>query len=146
MTALDLLRADHRQLIQLFERVRQTADYGERRDLFEEIRDQLEAHSDLEEEIFYPRFSRIAELGELMSESIEDHRLMREVLGELSATYDREDFNELLDELVDMVEDHVSEEEEEVFPRLLEQVEERDWVELFDRMIERREGSAAAAA
>ena len=39
---------------------------------------------------------------------------------------------------LDMVEDHVSEEEEEVFPRLLEQVEERDWVELFDRMIERR--------
>jgi len=145
MTALDLLRADHRQLAQLFEQVRQSSDYGERRDLFEEIRDRLEAHSDLEEEIFYPRFSRISELSELMGESIEDHRLMREIIAELSATYDREDFNELLDELVDTVEDHVSEEEGEVFPRLLEMLGEREWKDLYERMIERREGLPAAA-
>jgi hemerythrin superfamily protein len=145
MTALDLLRADHRQLAQLFEQVRQSSDYGERRELFEEIRDRLEAHSDLEEEIFYPRFSKIAEWSELMSESIEDHRLMREILAELSATYDREDFNELLDELVDTVEDHVTEEEGEVFPRLLDVLGDSEWNELFEAMIERREGVAAAA-
>jgi hemerythrin superfamily protein len=145
MTALDLLRADHRQLAQLFEQVRQSAEYGERRELFEEIRDRLEAHSDLEEEIFYPRFSKIAELNDLMGESIEDHRLMREIIVELSATYDREDFNELLDELVDTVEDHVSEEEGEVFPRLLEMLGEPEWKGLYERMIERREGLSTAA-
>jgi hemerythrin superfamily protein len=145
MTALDLLRADHRQLAQIFEQARQTADYGERRELFEEIRDRLEAHSDLEEEIFYPRFSRISELSELMGESMEDHRLMREIISELSATYDREDFNELLEELIDTVEDHVAEEEGEVFPRLLAALGEAEWNDLYERMIERREGIPAAA-
>lgn len=145
MTALDLLRADHRQLSLLFEQVRQSSDYAERRDLFEEIRDRLEAHSDLEEELFYPRFYRISELSELMAESLEDHRLMREIISELAATYDREDFNELLDELVDTVEDHVAEEETEVFPRLLEALGEPEWRDLYERMVERREGLPQAA-
>ena len=144
MTALDLLRADHRQMARLFNEVRQTSDFAERRELFEEIRDRLEWHSSLEEEIFYPRFLRVPELGELMSESLEDHRLMREIVAELSSTYDREDFDELLEELMDTVEDHVAEEEGEVFPRLLEALDDDEWSDLYERMVERGEGLMAA--
>jgi replication factor C subunit 1 len=83
MKALDLLRADHRQLSQLFDQLRQTDDFSERRELFEEVRDRLEEHSRIEEDIFYPRFSRLAELEELMSESIESmcvaDRLSRQI-------------------------------------------------------------------
>ena len=144
MKALDLLRADHRQLSQLFEQLRQTDDFSERRELFEEVRDRLEEHSGIEEAIFYPRFSRLADLEELMSESIEDHRLMTEILGELSSTYEVDDFNDLLEELMDTVEDHIAEEEDEVFPRVIEMLSDREWDQLAMDMIERREGLRAA--
>jgi len=144
MNALELLRADHRQLAQLFEQVRQTSDYAERRELFEDIRDRLEWHSSLEEEIFYPRFHKVSALSELMSESLEDHQLMREIVAELSSTYDREDFNELLEELIDTIEDHVAEEESAVFPRLMEALTEDEWRDLFERMVERSETAQAA--
>ncbi|MBU6374834.1 MAG: hemerythrin domain-containing protein [Bdellovibrionales bacterium] len=144
MKALDLLRADHRQLGQLFEQVRQTQDFAERRELFEDIRDRLDWHSSLEEEIFYPRFLKASELSELMSESMEDHQLMREIVGELSTTYDREDFNELLEELIDTIEDHVAEEESEVFPRLLGALSDDEWSDLYEKMIQRSNTAEAA--
>ena len=146
MTVFDLLRADHRQLTQLFEQVRQTEDEFEKRALFEEIRDRLEAHSEIEEEVLYPAFSRVVDLQELMSESTEDHRLMREILAELSKEYHREDFEDLLDELIDMVEDHVDEEELEVFPRLVSALREDEWQELYGQMMQRRSEKTAAAA
>ena len=146
MTVFDLLRADHRQLTQLFDEVRQTSDYSERRSLFEELRDRLEAHSELEEELLYPRLSRKTELIELMTESSEDHRLMREVISELATAYDPDDFEELLDELIDLVEDHVAEEEAEVFPRVLTAMTEGEWQDLYDQMLLRRRESTSLAA
>ena len=118
MTAIDLLRADHRQFMQLFEQVRQTLDFSERRELFEEIRDRLAWHSEVEEEIFYPRFSVFPELVELMAESSEDHQLFNEMIADISSAYEVEEFNELLEEFIDVIEDHITEEESEVFPRL----------------------------
>lgn len=144
MTAFDLLRADHRQIAALFDRVRQSTDFSERRELSEEVRDLVRAHSLLEEEILYPRFSAHSLLTELMSESIEDHRLMEEILDELSLAYDPEDFDELLDDLMDTVEDHIAEEEVEVFPRLLPLLNETEWNQLRDRMLDFREGARAA--
>jgi hemerythrin superfamily protein len=86
----------------------------------------------------------MAELEELMSESIEDHRLTKEILGELSGTYEVDDFNDLLEELMDTVEDHVAEEEDEVFPRVIEMLSDREWDQLALAMLERREGLRAA--
>ena len=145
MTALDFLRADHRQILQLLEQVRQTQDFAERHELFEEIRDKLELHSEMEEEVFYPRFSRVARLEELMSESAEDHQLMREIIDETASAYDSDDFNELLEELVDTVEDHISEEESEVFPRLIDALDAAQWDELSHQLLDWRDQSPLAA-
>lgn len=144
MTAIDLLRADHRQLTQLFEQVRQTPDFSERRELFEEIRDRLAWHSEIEEEIFYPRFSVFPELVELMTESSDDHQLFNEMIADISSAYEVEEFNELLEEFMDVVEDHVTEEESEVFPRLEAFLSDEEWKNLFDQMVSHRQGLTAA--
>ena len=144
MTAIDLLRADHRQFMQLFEQVRQTLDFSERRELFEEIRDRLAWHSEVEEEIFYPRFSVFPELVELMAESSEDHQLFNEMIADISSAYEVEEFNELLEEFIDVIEDHITEEESEVFPRLEAFLSEEEWKKLFEQMVDRRQGLTAA--
>jgi hemerythrin superfamily protein len=144
MRALDLLRADHRHLQSLFERLRGSGDFGERRDLFEEIRDSLELHADLEERVFYPVFRRNPEWVEVIEEALEDHRLMNEMILELGAVSDTEDFNDLLDELVESIEDHVFEEEQELFPSLLPLIPESDWATLAGEMESYREGERAA--
>lgn len=144
MRALDLLRADHRHLQSLFERLRQSGDFGERRELFEEMRDSLELHADLEERVFYPVFRQNPEWTEVIEEALEDHRLMSEMILELGAVHDTEDFNDLLDELVESIEDHLFEEEQELFPHLLPMLQEGQWVQLAQEMESYREGERAA--
>lgn len=147
MRALELLRADHRALQALFEQTRGTADFVERRELFEEIRDALEPHLAIEEEVFYPAFSQPAqgEWGEVIGEAVEDHRLIQEMLGELAQVGDREDFSDLLDELVESIEDHF-EEEEELFASLLPLLAEIQWEGVAIAMEKYRESALQGAA
>ena len=147
MRALDLLRADHRALQALFEQTRGTADFMERRELFEEIRDALEPHLALEEEVFYPAFSSPAygDWSEVIGEAVEDHRLLQEMLGELAQVSDREDFNDLLDELVESIEDHFTE-EEELFASLVPLLAEIQWEGVALAMETYREASLRGAA
>jgi len=144
MRALDLLRADHRHLQSLFERLRQSGDFGERRELFEEIRDSLELHADLEERVFYPVFRQNPEWTEVIEEALEDHRLMSEMTLELGAVHDTEDFNDLLDELMESIEDHLFEEEQELFPHLVPMLQEAQWLQRAQEMESYREGERAA--
>ena len=147
MRALDLLRADHRALQALFEQTRGTADFMERRELFEEIRDALEPHLALEEEVFYPAFSSPShgDWSEVIGEAVEDHRLLQEMLGELSQVSDREDFSDLLDELVESIEDHFTE-EEELFASLVPLLAEIQWEGVALAMEQYRAASLRGAA
>jgi len=146
MRALDLLRADHRALQALIDQTRGTADLGERRELYEQIRDALEAHLALEDEVFYPPFLARPDWAEVISEAIEDHRLVQEMLVELSQVTDAEDFSDLLDELVESVEDHFIEEEEQLFPGLLPLLAESQWEGLALAMEQYRESGEEIAA
>ena len=146
MRALELLRADHRHLQALFERARSTADFSERREIFEEIRDSLELHLGLEDEVFYPPFQRQVEWLEVIEEALEDHRLLSEMLSDLAGVSDTEDFNDLLDELMESVEDHLAEEEQELFPALLPVLTLSQWEGLAATMEEYREALPLRAA
>jgi iron-sulfur cluster repair protein YtfE (RIC family) len=145
MTALDLLRSDHRYLLQLCEQWHGTEEFLEQRELFEEIRNQIQEHFALEEATLHPRIERVAEFCEWTGESLEDHRLIEEILGELEQTQEREEFTELFEELVDNLEDHIQEEENDLFPRLLELWQESDWAAFSQDMLDFRGESKLAA-
>jgi len=146
MRALDLLRADHRHLQSLFERARGTADFGERREIFEELRDSLELHLELEDEVFYPPFQQRSDWFEVVEEALEDHRLLLEMTGELASVTDREEFSDLMDELMESIEDHLLEEEQELFPALLPVLTLSQWEGLAATMEDHRESSDLEAA
>ncbi|MBS1792812.1 MAG: hemerythrin domain-containing protein [Acidobacteria bacterium] len=120
MNAIELLKADHDKVELLFQKVKAT-DEGEHKALFEQIREELEVHTHIEETVFYPRMKDEEELEDLVLEGIEEHHQVKMFLRELSALADdSEKFEPKLKVLIEDVTHHVQEEEGEMFPLIEE--------------------------
>ena len=148
MNAIALLKADHERVKSLF----RTYESVEERELqhkqviAEQIFTELEVHSQIEKEIFYPavRAKADQEGQDLVAESLEDHQAV-ETLIEILRTLDPrdEEYAARFEELMDTVEAHIEDEEEELFPEAEEQLS--DALErLGTRMQERKEAVLGA--
>jgi iron-sulfur cluster repair protein YtfE (RIC family) len=123
MNALDLLKEDHDRVDKLFQKV-EASEEGEHMDLFEQINMELEAHTHIEETIFYPRVKEEGdeELQKLVAEGVEEHRQAKMFLRELDALKSEgERFEAKLKVLMEDIKHHVQEEEGEMFPMIREQ-------------------------
>jgi hemerythrin superfamily protein len=121
MNVLDLLTEDHQKVRQLFERAQQIRDNDEKKELFDQIDTELAVHAEIEETIFYPALEEHDELKDMVREAREEHEQVEQLLLEIEdlATEDT-DFTSQLVELEETVEHHVTEEEEEMFPKVRE--------------------------
>ena len=119
MKATDLLKKQHRQVKALFKKVENTENANGRRQLMEEIAEELKMHTRIEEEIFYPAVREIgsSKAEEMIDESFEEHHVVDLVLAELPKV-DPEDerFAAKMTVLSELVQHHVEEEEGEMFP------------------------------
>ncbi len=118
MNALELLKADHQKVADLFEKVEST-DESKHPALFEKIKTELEIHAHIEETIFYPKLREEGneELVDIVNEGIEEHHQVKIFLREISSlSDDSEKFEPKLKVLIEDVEHHVEEEEGEMFP------------------------------
>lgn len=150
--AIDLLTADHRRVQDLFERVRGEEE-GTGRRTFPEIRRELELHTHVEEQIFYPHLLKVGDekLQSITREGLEEHRQAKNLLDELEMlSDDRGGFDAKLNVLMEDVEHHVEEEEGEMFPLVRGQVDDEMLLRLGTLMEgEKRrinEGSSRAAS
>lgn len=119
MDATDLLRKDHdgvRGLFQAFENA--GAREHSRRELLEQIREAIDVHSRIEEELFYPAVRACGEEGaDLVDEATEEHDAVGELLEEIAALDPSErKFERRVRKLRRKVEHHATEEESEMFP------------------------------
>jgi iron-sulfur cluster repair protein YtfE (RIC family) len=123
--AIDLLKADHRRVEELFARVRDNEN-GNNETTFRTIKSELDAHANIEETIFYPYLLKKGdtELQRIVREGVEEHRQVKAFLAELEGTSGTtEDFKAKMKVLMEDVEHHVEEEEDEMFPLVEDQVE-----------------------
>ena len=120
MDALELLKEDHQKVKELFEEAEETEDQKEKTRIFSEIQAELETHARIEETVFYPAMEKHAELKDLVLESIEEHRQIKTLLKEIdNLKSDSEKFDPKLAVLMENVEHHAEEEEEEkMFPKV----------------------------
>jgi iron-sulfur cluster repair protein YtfE (RIC family) len=93
-----------------------------RTELLSKITEELEVHTQIENEIFYPAFRQAGEKSDdekLFFEAREEHRAVGElVLPDLNkTTADSEQFGGRAKVIKELVEHHVKEEEGEMFPR-----------------------------
>jgi hemerythrin-like domain-containing protein len=144
--AIQLLKDDHAKVKDLLSKLTETGEDASagRQDILKEIQAELQAHTAIEEEIFYPAFKEAGaeqEDAKLFYEAKEEHRAVDElVLPDLSATdADSVEFAGRAKVLKDLIEHHAEEEEQEMFPRARELLSEEELLELGSEMEERKE-------
>jgi hemerythrin superfamily protein len=119
-TPMQLLKQDHRTVKELFNEYAklEPADRDAREQLFRKINEELTIHSELEERLFYPAVREVQtdEAQDIVSEAIEEHRIMKTLLEELSDLEPGQPaFEAKMKVLRDTVLQHVEEEEKEMF-------------------------------
>ncbi len=139
MDAIELLKDDHDKVDRLFQKVKAT-DEGEHLALFKKIKAELDAHTHIEEKIFYPKLKEEEELKDIVLEGIEEHHQAKMFLRELAnLTEDSEKFEPKLKVLIEDIEHHVMEEEGEMFPKVKKVFDAATLQELGKQMAEEKQ-------
>jgi hemerythrin-like domain-containing protein len=136
MNAIELLKADHKKVDALFQKVKANED-GDNSTTFEQIKAELDVHTHIEETIFYPRLVEEGseDLKKIVLEGIEEHRQAKMFLREISGLADEsEKMQPKLQVLMEDIEHHVMEEEGEMFQLVEEEFEEAVLQELGSEM------------
>ena len=134
--AIDMLKKDHRVVDGLFQKVKANED-GNNRAVFKRIKSELDAHTHIEEKIFYPFLLKKGdeELQKIVREGIEEHRQAKTLLVQLAEmTGTSEMFKARIKVLMEDIEHHVQEEEGEMFPMIQDQFDGKTREKLGARM------------
>lgn len=120
MDALELLKTDHKKVKELFKKAEANENEKQQKQLFEQIKTELETHTHIEETVFYPAVAKNDELKDMVLESLEEHKQVKTLLREMeNLTSDSEKFEPKLKVLMENVEHHAEEEEEgKMFPKI----------------------------
>ncbi len=145
MDAVKLLMADHKEVKSLF---KQYEDLGEKaqtkkKAISNKIILELKVHTQIEEEIFYPRVREATQsekIKKLLNESVEEHHIVKILMSELE---ERNSVDEVYDAkmtvLKESVDHHVKEEHEDLFPGAKKALDKNELEELGDEMKQRKE-------
>jgi iron-sulfur cluster repair protein YtfE (RIC family) len=148
MKATDLLKKQHKSVKALFKKVEDTEDGRRRRQLMEEIANELKMHTQIEEEIFYPAVREVgtSKAEEMVDEAYEEHHVVDLVLAELP-NVDPEDerFAAKMTVLSELVEHHAEEEEDEMFPMAEKKLGKERLQQLGEQMEQMAGGQRRAA-
>lgn len=141
------LKADHDRQRDLLARVaaRKGADQG-RRDVFETLRLELQAHAAAEEESLYATMLAAPDLREDARHAVSEHKEIDDLLGELVALeFGSADWDGKFGEMRHRYEHHIDEEEEEMFPVASAALSQEDATRLA-QVFERRKPKELARA
>jgi hemerythrin superfamily protein len=139
MNAIELLKQQHRIVTKALEKAHKS---GASNVELKRIADELVAHMVIEEHIFYPRAREL--MKEMVTESFEEHAVARFELARLLQAGGPEEKKTRALVLKELLEHHLKEEEEEMFPKVKKHVaaEELDALgvrmkEAFDSAVEK---------
>ena len=141
MRATTILKKDHRVVSGLMMTLEMTPKINGmvRRRLFDQIRNDLMIHSQVEEEIFYPAIRNLTGCGSKVDEAYREHQTVKDLLYQMTSIDPlSEEFDRKLSQLKDAVTHHVEEEETEMFPRVQERMASVELEEIGRRMHERK--------
>ena len=160
MDAIELLTNDHNKVRELFAKfnggggltglVRRTVgsvSSQERRRAVDQMCKELETHTRIEEEIFYPAVQALheSELDDQVREALEEHAKVKGEVAQLrTMSGDGESVDQLMADLEQNVEHHASEEENEMFPRLEQLMPEARREDLGRRLQAAKRGGSSA--
>ncbi len=125
--AVELLTADHREQQQLFTIYESsTGDAGLAKETADRIIREISVHAVIEEMVLYPALRRWVEGGDEMAEhGLEEHEQLKELLASVDGKPgDDPQVRETMAQVKEINEDHIHDEEDEIFPALKRSVKE----------------------
>ena len=123
MNAIDLLIADHNRVRGLFKRfseAKEAEDESTMGELAGKIFEELEVHTTIEEEVFYPAVRDTnKEISQLIEEGLQEHHVVKVLMEEIAQVDPvGEEWVAKMSVLIENVEHHAKEEETDMFPPL----------------------------
>ncbi|MFL5305053.1 MAG: hemerythrin domain-containing protein [Polyangia bacterium] len=132
--ALELLESQHRQVEELFDKLSDLTprdhEFGQ---LLAEVGDALAIHASIEEQIFYPAVEN-RQTEKFLEQAVEDHLQVKRVLATILQSSRSQDVAGEIEELAGLTEEHVIEEEMELFPKVRKLFDGAELSELADQM------------
>jgi iron-sulfur cluster repair protein YtfE (RIC family) len=119
----NLLKLDHQRVKEMFAEIDELSERAsaKARQLYAQIKQELQIHTRVEEEVVYPALERlrIKESRKLAFEAYEEHAVAKQLMQEIDRGGARDErFRAKLKVLKDIVLHHAQEEEREIFPKL----------------------------
>jgi hemerythrin superfamily protein len=133
---VDVLTADHREVLGLIGEIRAAGDGERRRELADTLIAELVRHSVAEEMHVYPAMRKHLEDGEAAVEhDIGEHKQLEETMRDLEhAEANGPGFMILIDDLEETLRDHVDDEESDQFPKLRAAVPHSELVAIAEKV------------
>ncbi|WP_375502314.1 hemerythrin domain-containing protein [uncultured Jatrophihabitans sp.] len=138
---VDVLTEDHHLVLELVTTISDFPDAESRRSTVDTVIAELVRHSVAEEMFVYPAMRHhLADGDELVRHDIEEHQELEVTMKALEgADPSGLEFNELVDTLEEQLRHHATDEEEEQFPKLRQQLPEDVLVELGKKVVAAKE-------
>lgn len=121
--AITLLTAQHREVHEMFEKFENMTDRAKvsKKKLADEICQALIMHTTIEEEILYPALREAGDTDDLVDEAVVEHASAKDLIAQIQEMDPDEDlYDAKVKVLGELVDHHVEEEEEEMFPKMKE--------------------------
>ncbi|HEY0487251.1 MAG TPA: hemerythrin domain-containing protein [Mycobacteriales bacterium] len=140
--AIVVLRDDHKEIRRLFREFQQAGENATvtKGRIVDKILEALTVHTYLENEVMYPEVRKLLpDLEDDVLESYEEHHVADVLCAELAVMQpDDERFDAKTTVLIENVEHHIEEEEQEWFPQVREGLGRKQLQEIGARMLEMR--------
>jgi hemerythrin-like domain-containing protein len=147
--AITMLKSDHATLKRILRELSETTDKAvkQRELLVQQFEREVKMHAQIEEEVFYPAFkaaTRGDEAEEMFYEAAEEHHVVDMCLPALKAANPKsKEFGAKAKVMKDLIEHHIKEEENEMFPEARNRFSEEQLRELGDMMQARKDSVEA---
>lgn len=141
--ATALLRADHKRVNDLFSEYEETHSVAKKKQIVEQLCNELTVHAQVEEEIFYPAVKQALKDKELIPEARVEHETLKSLIAQVEGMEpDGEMFDARIKVMHEYVKHHVKEEQNEIFPKA--KSTDLDMMELGAKLSQRKEELIAA--
>jgi hemerythrin superfamily protein len=137
MDAIELLERDHTRIRTLFSDIENTQDFQELEENFKKLDNVLTLHARSEELVLYPQAITCRGTEDLIERGQRDHTRGDEMILEIkSLSSDQSEFKKKVSELQEFMENHLIEEENELFPKVRECLSPEEREELASQLTE----------
>ena len=117
--AIQLLKADHREVEKLFRDFQKASGEARQEQLCRKICQALLIHTQIEEELVYPTARDFLKDDQIVDEAYVEHNAAKDLIEQIQGTEVSDDmFEARMQVLQEQIEHHVQEEEKEFFPKI----------------------------